>query len=68
MPRDRIAQFAVDRQVEEGQVACAHLKVQFGPNGGFGRSVVSGWDELCRCLTQNCRRPCSRDFASVPLP
>jgi hypothetical protein len=27
------AQFAVDRQVEEGQIACTRLKVQLGSNG-----------------------------------
>jgi hypothetical protein len=27
------AQFAIDRQIEEGQVAYTQLKVQLGPNG-----------------------------------
>jgi hypothetical protein len=26
------AQFAVDRQVEKGQIACTRLKVQLGPD------------------------------------
>jgi hypothetical protein len=42
------AQFAVDRQVEEGQVACTQLKVQLGPmdqtcpgrSGGLGPMIL----------------------------
>jgi hypothetical protein len=42
------AQFAVDRQVEQGQVAYTQLKVQLGPNGpDMPRSQWRPWpDEL----------------------